>query len=72
MNLVHNGTKLGILVVQSVHCVHSCVEVLHILGVHLEEGCVLHHDVSYPLVLGTLLPFVHTFFELKVVILMTG
>ena len=64
MNLVHNGTKLGILVVQSVHCVHSCVEVLHILGVHLEEGCVPHHDVSDPLELCTFAPLGHPGLEL--------
>ena len=67
MDLVHDGGELGVLVVQSVHGVHGGVEVLDVLGVHLEEGGVLDHDVSDPLELLTSVPFLHPLCELKIV-----
>ena len=72
VDLVHDGAELGVLCVERVHGVHGSVEGLDVLGVHLEEGSILHHDVSYPLVLWSLVPFLHPLFELKVVILLTG
>ena len=68
MDIIHNGTELRVLVVQSVHGVHGGVEVLDVLGVHLQEGSIFHHDVSYPLVLRASVPFLHPFFELEIII----
>ena len=68
VDVVHDGGELGVLVVQRVHGVHGGVEVLHVLGVHLEEGGIFHHDVSNPLVLRSSLPFLHPFLELEIVL----
>ena len=67
MDIIHNGTELRVLVVQSVHGVHGGVEVLHVLSVHLEEGGIFHHDVSNPLIRRVTVPLLHPFFELEVV-----
>ena len=67
VDIVHNGTELGVLVVESVYGVHGGVEVLHVLRVHLQEGGIFHHDVSNPLILGVSVPLLHPFFELEVV-----
>ena len=72
MDFIHNGAELGVLAVQSVDRVHGGVEVLHVLGVHLEEGGIFHHDVSNPLILRASLPFRHPFFQLKNSNEMTG
>ena len=66
MNLINYGGELGVLGVERVDRVHGRVEVLDVLGVHLEEGSVLHHDVSYPLILRAFFPFIYPIFELKV------
>ena len=67
MDFIHNGAELGVLAVQSVDRVHGGVEVLDVLGVHLQEGSILHHDVSDPLELLTSVPFLHPLCELKIV-----
>ena len=72
VDIVHNGSELGVLVVESVHGVHGGVEVLHVLSVHLQEGGIFHHDVSNPLILRASLPFRHPFFQLKNSNEMTG
>ena len=72
MDFIHNGAELGVLAVQSVDRVHGGVEVLDVLGVHLEEGGIFHHNVSNPLILRVTVPFLHPFFELENSNEMTG
>ena len=65
MNFINDRRKLGVLVVESVDGVHRGVKVLDILCVHLEEGGILDHDVSYSLIFGILLPLGHTLLQLQ-------
>ena len=66
MNFINNRGELGVLGVEAVDGVHGGVEVLDVLGVHLEEGGVLDHDVPDPLVILPLAPASHPFLQLKV------
>ena len=65
MNVIHNCRKLGVFSIESVDGVHGRVEVLHILGVHLEEWSILDHNVSNALIFRSFLPLGHSFFKLK-------
>ena len=65
MNLVENGGKLGVLGVLDVDGGHGVVKVLDVLGVHLEEGRVAHHDVPDLLELGPTLPAPHPLLQLQ-------
>ena len=67
MNLINYGGELGVLGVERVDGVHGRVEVLDVLGVHLEEGRVLDHDVPDPLVLGVLAPLRHPLLQLSTI-----
>ena len=67
MNLINYGGELGVLGVERVDRVHGRVEVLDVLGVHLEEGRVLDHDVPDPLVLGVLAPLRHPLLQLSTI-----
>ena len=64
MNLVHDGLELPVLGTQAVDGRHGCVEVLDVLGVHLEEGRVPHHHVTDPLELRALGPAGHAALQL--------
>ena len=64
MDFINNRGELGVLGVEVVDGVHGGVEVLDVLGVHLEEGGVLHHDVPDPLMLLALAPSSHTLLQL--------
>ena len=64
VNLIHDGLELTVLAVEGTNGGHGRVEVLHVLGVHLEEGCIPHHDVSDPLELCTFAPLGHPGLEL--------
>lgn len=66
MNFINNRGELGVLGVEAVDGVHGGVEVLDVLGVHLEEGGVLDHDVPDTLVLLPLAPPSHPLLQLKV------
>ena len=67
MNFINDGGELGVLGVERVDGVHGRVEVLDVLGVHLEEGRVLDHDVPDPLVLGVLAPLRHPLLQLSTI-----
>ena len=45
MNVIHNGSKALTLSLPLVDKGHGVVKVTHILGVHLEEGRKVLHDV---------------------------
>ena len=63
--LIHDGLELTVLAVEGTNGGHGRVKVLHVLGVHLEEGGVLDHDVSDPLVLRALAPARHPLLQLR-------
>ena len=65
VNLIHDGLELTVLAVEGTNGGHGRVEVFHVLGVHLEEGRVLDHDVPDPLVLGVLAPLRHPLLQLS-------
>ena len=69
MYLIHNGLELTVLAVEGPNGGHGRVEVLHVLGVHLEEGRVPHHDVTDPLELRPVVPLGHPGLELGNVVL---
>lgn len=64
MDLIHDGLELTVLAVEGTNGGHGCVKVLHVLGVHLEEGRVPHHDVTNPLELRAVAPLGHPGLEL--------
>ena len=64
VNLIHDGLELTVLAVEGTNGGHGRVKVLHVLGVHLEEGRIPHHDVSDPLELCTFAPLAHPGLEL--------
>ena len=64
MYLIHDGLELTVLAVEGTNGGHGRVKVLHVLGVHLEEGRVSHHDVTDPLELRAVAPLGHPGLEL--------
>ena len=61
VNLVHDGGEFRVLGVLHVNDGPRVLEVLDVLGVHLEEVGKLDHDVPDLLVLEIDVPFVHSF-----------
>ena len=64
MYLIHDGLELTVLAVEGANGSHGRVEVLHVLGVHLQEGRVPHHDITNPLELRAVAPLGHPGLEL--------
>ena len=64
VNLIHDGLELTVLAVQGTNGSHGRVKVLHVLGVHLQEGRVPHHDITNPLELRAVAPLGHPGLEL--------
>ena len=62
--LIHDGLELTVLAVQGTNGSHGRVKVLHVLGVHLQEGRVPHHDITNPLELRAVAPLGHPGLEL--------